>query len=1155
MLNINAMLSVARAEMQQCRRMARTWVFIVLASLISLGQYLGISLGFMIGSTETSVSGLNNPRYILAAMGTLFVGLFSLGIIFLSFDIRTRDVKNRIYEVIDSRPITNIELLVGRLAGVIWLFFIPMLIFLFLVVVYSGISQVAGFSFGEPIEIWSILSFVVFDVLPNLALWGALVILLAVLVRLRFLVVILTIGLMFGLQWLVSRLPLDLQLALTPSSAVVFPSDLAPFFVNSSMFFNRVAFLLIASGFLFVASALYVRREATQSRDGIIGVGAFTLGVVVLVSLCNFAGQEEKLESEWARIHSQESLTNLIDVQRITGQVDVFPGNKIQLDLQLQVVTSNDNVNDYEVFSLNPGYKIKTLEANGNTITDYQFDAGLLKISKQYFAGSVSELKIRAHGKLDLRFAYLDSVLQIDRKYFNALNFMFALGAEYSIFHTNFVALLPSIKWLPMAGPAVGEDQIDVRKRDYFNIDLQVSLPKNWIAAGTGHREQILSERRAIYRFTPSSPVPAVALIASKFEQATMEINGIEFEFLYSKKHRRTMQSLAIMEPKLKEWGEERLNLAESMGLNFPYELFSFVEVPTRLRVYGGGWRMESVLSQPGMALIREQLLPTARFDNSIKYWRSTNDNEEELAEQVFNSVRNYFQTDIFGGNALNSLAQQFIRNQSSPHDLGAIALDFLLQELVADVVVDNVDYFSVPTIIEDFTLLQQNLVFISRLRDQTNSYKTWETIENTRLSELDFRSDPQHAYHVLISKSEVVIQALKEVVGEEKLIQLLADLIDTFNGTNFSYDELRSLASQRGWEIDGVVGDWLTDTALPGFVVSTPQVIRLEDDEDLNSVYETTFKVWNGESVSGALKVWGVFDNPGDEFDERRSVLEPIRIPGEAGYLFAVQTERPPASIHITPYLSYNRSNIVLDIPELQLEDYTIQALAPQPTMVPIDWTPLPDGVIIVDDLDPGFSVEQTSTENQSEIPAFFRFFMELAGDLNETETDNGLPILPFDVVSGRQEIWYRNTHGPYFHKYRRTAARNDSPGEKIPAKFEANIDHSGNWRLEYYIGSTEVSSSSHSFSFSVGFGTATATTTTNSESEESNLLAPHTLTIENGSRTFETLLEPERVEQVGWVSVGEYELDAGPVVIEVTGEGKLIADAIRWTYLSETE
>lgn len=1155
MLNISAILSVARAEMQQCRRMARTWVFIVLASLISVGQYLVASLGFMLSSTEQSSVGLNNPRYILAAMGTLFVGLFSLGIIFLSFDIRIRDVKNRIYEVIDSRPITNIELLVGRLAGVIWLFFIPMLIFLFLVVVYSGISQVAGFGFGEPIETWSILSYVVFDVIPNLALWGALVILLAVLVRFRFLVMVLAIGLMFGLQWLASRLPLDLQLALTPSSAIVFPSDLVPFFVNSSMFFNRVALLLITFGFLFVASALYFRREATQLRDGIIGIGSFALGVVVLVSLCNFIGQEEKLESEWARVHSQESLTNLIDIQRITGQVDVFPGNKIQLDLHLQVVSSNDNANDYEVFSLNPGYKIETLEANGNAITDHQFDAGLLKIPKQYFAETVTDLKVRAHGKLDLRFAYLDSVLRIDRKHFNALNFMFALGDEYSIFHPNFVALLPSIKWLPIAGPAVGEDQIDVRKRDYFYIDLHVSLPKNWIAAGPGHREQILSKNRASYRFTPSSPVPAVALIASKFEQATMEINGIEFEFLYSKKHRRTMQSLAIMEPKLKEWGEEKLKLAESMGLNFPYELFSFVEVPTRLRVYGGGWRMESVLSQPGMALIREQSLPTARFDSSIKYWRNTNDSEEELAEQVFNSVRNYFQTDIFGGNALNSLAQQFIRNQSSPHDSGAIALDFLLQELVADVVVDDIDYFSVPTIIENFVFLQsQN--FISRLRDQTVSYKTWETIENTRLSELDFRSDPQHAYHVLIAKNSIVVRALKEVVGEEKLMQLLADVVDHFQGRNFSYDEFQALALQRGWEIDGVVGDWLRDTALPGFIIDTPQVIRLEDDEDLNSVYETTFKAWNGELVPGALKIWAIFDNPGDEADERRSVLGPVRIPGKGGYLFAIQTEKPPVSIHITPYLSYNRRNIVLEIPKLQLEDYTIQALAPQPTMVPIEWTPLPDGVIIVDDLDPGFSVVQTSTEKEPEIPAFLRFFTELAGALmHETETDNGLPISPFDTVSGRQEIWYRNTNSQYFHKYRRTAARNDSPGEKIPAQFEAIIDRSGDWRLDYYIGSTEVSSSSSSYSVSLTFGSATVSTTTSSESEGSNSLAPHTLTIENGTRTFETLLEPEQVEEVGWVSVGEYELDSGPVVIKVTGEGKLIADAIRWTYLSETE
>lgn len=1155
MLNVNAILSVARAEMQQCRRMARTWVFIVLASLITFGQYLGISVGFMVGSTGTIAFGLNNPRFILALMGTVFVGLFSLGIIFLSFDIRARDVKNRIHEVIDSRPITNIELLVGRLAGVIWLFFIPMLIFLVLVVLYSVISQIAGFGFGEPIEIWSVLSFVVFDVIPSLALWGALAIVLAVLVRLRFLVVVLAIGLMVGLQWLASRLPLDLQLALTPSSAIVFPSDLAPFFVNSSMFFNRAAYLLIAAGFLFIASALYFRREATQARDGVLGIGSFALGVVILVSLCNFAGQEEKLKSEWARIHSQESLTNLSDIQKITGQVDVFPGNKIQLDLQLQVVSSNDNVNDYEVFSLNPGYTIETLEANGKAVPDHQFDAGLLKIPKQYFTQTVTDLKISAHGKLDLRFAYLDSVIQIDRKYLRALNFRYALGAENSMFHPSFVALLPSIKWLPTAGPAVGEDQIDVRKRDYFNVDLQVSLPKNWIAAGPGHREQILNEKRAVYRFTPSSPVPAVALIASKFEQATMEINGIEFEFLYSKKHRRTMQSLAVMEPKLKEWGEERLNLAESMGMNFPYELFSFVEVPTRLRVYGGGWRMESVLSQPGMALMREQLLPTARFDSSIKVWRANIDSEEELAERVFNSVRGYFMTDAFGGNALNSLAQQFVRYQSSPHDHGAIALDFLLHELVADVVLDDQDYFSVPTILKNWTLLQDS-EYIPRLRNQTYSYSTWETIESIRLSELDLRSDPHHAYHVLIAKSSIVVRALKEVVGEEKLIQLLGDVIDHFRGQNFSYEELQALASQRGWEIDGVVGDWLTDTVLPGFIIDTPQVIRLEDDEDLNSVYETTFNAWNGESVPGALKVSALFDNPGGEAVEVRPVLGPLRIPGESGYRFAVHTEKPPDSIDITPYLAYNRRNINLDIPKLQLEDYTIQELAPQPAMVPIDWTPLPDGVIIVDDLDPGFSVAPTSTEEDPEIPALFRFFMELAGPLfQETETDFGLPISPFDNVRGRQEIWYRNTHGPYFKKYRRTAARSDIPGEKIPAQFEAIIDRSGDWQLDYYIGSTEVSSSSSSYSVSLTFGSASVSTNTTLESEGSNSLATHTLTIENGSRTFETLLEPEQVEEVGWVSVGEFELDSGPVVIKVTGEGKLIADAIRWTYLSETE
>ncbi|MCY3626568.1 MAG: ABC transporter permease [Gammaproteobacteria bacterium] len=1150
MLNINAILSVARAEMQQVRRMVRTWVFIVLALLISIGQYLGTSVNFMATSTTNPIAGLNNPRYILAAMGTLFIGLFSLGIIFLSFDIRTRDVKNRIYEVLDSRPITNIELIVGRLAGVIWLFSIPMLIFLFLVVLYSGVSQIAGFGFGEPIEIWSVLSFVVFDVLPNLAIWGALVILLAVLVRWRFLVVILSVGLMFGLQWLASRLPLDLQLALTPSSAIVFPSDLVPFFVNSSMFFNRVALLLIASGFLFVASALYVRREATQARDAVIGVSSVALGVVMLVSLCNFAGQDEKLESEWARSHSLESLTNLPDIQTITGNVDVFPGNKIRLELQLQVLPISDHSNAYEVFSLNPGYKIETLEVNGTTLSDYRFEAGLLKIPKQYFSNAGTELKINAQGKVDLRFAYLDSVLRIDRNYFNAINFIRALGDEYSIFHPNFIALLPGIKWLPTAGPAVSEDQFDVRARDYFNIDLQVTLPKNWIAAGPGHREKLSTKKRAVYRFKPSSPVPAVALIASNFEQAKMEINGIEFEFLYSKKHRRMIRSLATLEPKLREWGEERLKLAESMGLKFPFELFSFVEVPSRLRVYGGGWRMESVLSQPGMALIRETTLPTARFDNTINYWREREAADEELAEQVFISLKNYYQRAVFGGNVLNALAQQFLRCQTNPHELGAIPLDFLLQELVADVIVDDRDYFSVPTITRNLSLLQ-GFTDISLLRGRTTSFKTWESIENTPLLELDYRSDPQHAYHILIAKSTAVITALQEVVGEDQLIQLLADLIDKFQGTNFSYDELRSLASQRGWEIDGVIGDWLTKTALPGFFVSDPSTTRLENDEDMNSVYETKFKIWNGESVPGAIRVWAGF-NTSDNVLERRPVLGPIRVRGNDAFQIAIHTESPPNIIEINPYLSYNRRTISLTIPKL--EDYTIAEIPPQPQVLPIDWTPFPQNTIIVDDLDAGFSVEQMPrSESEPVEPGFVRFLMNLAGELELNEADYGLPISP----NGRQNVWYRDSNDKHFGRYRRTAVQYTGSGEKTPARFETTIERSGTWRLDYYLGSGEIESSRfYSVSFSLTVGTATTST----RSIDSNHIQHERMdkllfNIENDTRTIETDLEVGRVEQFGWVPIGEFKLVSGPVVLTVTSEGNVIADAIRWTYLSETE
>ena len=45
--------------------------------------------------------------------------------IFLAFDVRSRDLRDRIQEAIDTRPLSNFDLLLGRLLGVVLLLAIP----------------------------------------------------------------------------------------------------------------------------------------------------------------------------------------------------------------------------------------------------------------------------------------------------------------------------------------------------------------------------------------------------------------------------------------------------------------------------------------------------------------------------------------------------------------------------------------------------------------------------------------------------------------------------------------------------------------------------------------------------------------------------------------------------------------------------------------------------------------------------------------------------------------------------------------------------------------------------------------------------------------------------------------------------------------------
>ena len=95
----------------------------------------------------------------------------------------------------------------------------------------------------------------------------------------------------------------------------------------------------------------------------------------------------------------------------------------------------------------------------------------------------------------------------------------------------------------------------------------------------------------------------------------TLRACSDRFELLFSKK---TLDNLEVLSPtsdRMNQWIVDRIQIAREFSLDYPYESFYVVEVPSSIRIYGGGWRIDSVLQPSGMMLIRETAFPTTPFE------------------------------------------------------------------------------------------------------------------------------------------------------------------------------------------------------------------------------------------------------------------------------------------------------------------------------------------------------------------------------------------------------------------------------------------------------------------------------------------------------------------------------------------------------------
>ena len=1124
---------LARAEARLTRRLVRYWIFVTAATVmaaVSWGWFFFIHRMFSWGSASAATA---NPRFFLSNFGGGFLFIFFLGLIFLGFEIRARDKRERIVEVLDVTPCSNLELVMGRALGILIMAWVPIVIVLLLLSLVSWLVNV-------PIEPYSVGIFVFLGAIPAYVFATGLIFLTTLLTRHRLVAAIsslvVIVGAFFASLWWV-------RVFMTPFTDIgggytmVFASDILPGLHGFVDPVQRLGFLLGGLGLLVIAAAVHPRQDdGSRAARGAAGAALLVLGGVVCGALVLAKVSDFKQQQQWLAAHEARQNDPAPDLLALTGELRVDPGRKLDANLELRLRAPDGTGLDSALFTLNPGMNV--LEVNGALGRPLSFthDQGLLDVAlpAALAPGEETTLRLVLEGEPDPNFAYFDAALDPMRLRPVEAQIV-VLGIDPLIFDKRYVALMPGARWLPASGSEVGRGDPEVRAADFFRLDLTVDLPEGWLAAGPGRRQDPVApagDGRVRYRYAPPAPLPEVALIAGRFETRSTEVDDVLLEVLISPKHVANFDFFEEAAGEIGEWLAERLREADQAGLPYPYDALTLVEVPTSLRGFAGGWRMDSTLIQPAMILMRENAFPTANFEGGRRRFERARDNEGGAPRAMRRALEAHFENDINGGNPFIAAARSFFGYQTAGAGPEGLPLDYVWEQLSAELVTEHRGFFTVHFFDndfgQDFALAGQAMQDPNRVSDSysevlihriTSTNKVWDTVTGVSLTELDPRQDPERALNVLALKGGAMAQSILDDLGREKAGQFLGALRNRRLGQSYTREDVVAAGEQVGEDLESWLALWIDETDLPGFTLSDVRYHRLEDADDGSPNYQLLITVRNGEQPAGLVKL--EYRTESQRAASRRQAADPIKISGQSAMEIGLVISEPLRSARIVPYLAHNRDPFNVSLPPLDEE--RIVADEPFAGGRPVEWTPRESNAIVVDDLDGPceettncFTVEETGTGSRLRVAASGR---------EDEDLDQGLPVSRGD--RGSTNRWSRMTYPDAFGKYRHTMALVSSgKGAKL-ASFRAAIPRAGQWELEFHL---------------------PAKSTRGSLSRDRGNWK---LTIEDSSGSQEVSFNAEGGDP-GWNSVGIFEIADGEVHVRVSDETDggqyVLADAIRW-------
>lgn len=1081
---------------------------------------------------------LTEPKYLLSNVDALVFLAFQLVAVLLTYDIREFHRRNRIQLALESRQLTNLEYLTGSVLGVAFLLYSTIFCSVALIVGIGAIGYFSNAPWGDFLDPTSVFNLLVVDALPSVFLWSSIALALTCILRSSLVAALVSVFLLTTFYVLSLLVPFSWLDVVTPSSNfTAYLSDLVPNFATVETIGIRAITLLGALGLLAFAAFVLDRRDARMGLLNLpFGLGLASLSVVGFVFLSHQLVHAHYQPVEWSKIHANYDKNVTLDIDEIHGSVKIDPGYLLELDLNYAFRVTHDDKITQLTFTLNPGIVVSQVVLNGRVV-DHEFMNGLLTVLAHapLRRDVLQTMRIRAQGIPDPKFAYLDSPTD----YFNdrAIPRRAAqlFGKDGSIFTSKYVALMPGMYWYP-----VPESQSLGRSLrsgvDFFhtNIDISVANP-NWLLVGTDIVR--VQDDATKYKLQPTIPLSELAVFGTKFVKHSITIADIKFNLYLHEKHLKNVSKFNMDDERVREEIEEIILPFEEAGLGYPFEELSFVEVPNRLRTLSGGFKPESVQVLPGMVLMKERGFPLAHFDTRIKRIERWEDDPENMERRKYWALVDYFGDAVGTDNVWTNFAKIFWTHSTSAAGKDATVLNDLMLNVISRLSPAPDLWFSPYATyqISDFTHVFLPAVewvidegsggeLVNWARSLSQEYlrrhSVWEAMETKSLLNLPTSDSHQSDFEFMLAKNRLIARVLVQSNERDAIFSWLSNLRNRFEGKSYTRNELIEHAKSAELEIHPYLDVWLSDAELPGYLVSDLAHRRLSDAEDGTTRYETSFFVYNPRNTTGVF--WTAYP---DQYDSDWPRSPVVVVKGNSTVRINIVTSYGINYVHVFPNLSLNRGEFGIRSAQSVIWEDLKEEGEPRPSFEVVDWRP-PELGIVVDDLDPGFSVEQPAafTSASSIGPlGWFRIPRLQADD------DNGLPSRRNYAYRTRNGVWGRISDDRSYGHFRRTATVTRFSPEIHPVTFSTKLPDTTRWKLEYFVNTTWFRRSSRDGIYHLEIEHAEATETRPLSFEDSIY---------------------------GWNFVDEFELLKGDVSVRVVSATNntswLYADAIRWMPVS---